>query len=638
MPSELLHRFEYDGKHFAIDPETCFCFECDAISRDVLDHYPHTPANRVLHLLAAKHDAKELHEVIGELEWLRATKSILAPPGKEDVQKFIQVERGLKRLSIVLARDTPEPKRGLFRGKTPSTSTGIPAIARDAVAVLLSRSGAQDDLEIRFIENLRIHDPDLIASLCTYALKMARLAGKNLTASICVTNLEIVKPPQALQGHTIGARLAFKDPSDVPTHADAFARAIPATLARLAKAIQPDAAEVTGAVTVRPGHPEFHGAVEELDKAGFGIVELDMVTPFVANPKLDPNAMLAGLTETAVYYAQRLLKQNYFRLDPIASLFWRIYNGTPQPRIDPIGTNEAAIDADGNVYPSAHLLGVDEFRLGSVADGVFDNEAVSRFDDVGALTTRGCLHCWARNLCGGGMATVHWALSGSFREPSPAWCEAQRAWMEAAVSAFNVLRAEGINFERIHTVLGKRTKPSLFTIARAALTMTIGVRPIEEADARMLTQWENWSEAAYFLFNESGILLATQYDREMDSLHPNKLEQELILTRRDGTPFGLFKLKPAPCPQTAQGALYMRDENDYAAESVRKGFRAILKEASAQQAVRALTIPAAVHEHALAAFLEALGFTRAGVQCEALYLHGAYHDVALYTLTTAAIT
>jgi len=167
--------------------------------------------------------------------------------------------------------------------------------------------------------------------------------------------------------------------------------------------------------------------------------------------------------------------------------------------------------------------------------------------------------------------------------------------------------------------------------------MTIGVRQIEEADAEMLTKWENWNESAYFLCNETGVVLATKYDREMESLHPRGVDQELVLIRKNGDPFGLLKVRPEQLPGAATASVYMRNGADYAAESIRKGFRAILKEAGAQQSIRRLTVPVSPKEQGLAAFLEAVGFKREGVLREALYLHGAYHDVTVYSITTDAL-
>lgn len=636
MSGELLHRFELGDKRYVIDPETCFCFECDAISWDVLEYYPQTSINRIVHLLRDKHDAAELLEVIGELEWLRATKSILPIPKQEDLKKKFEVERGVRTLSIRLSRDASEaeaPRRGWFGQKPGAAVPKACDIATAAIGLLLSRSEAQKDLRLEFVEDGYVHDPELIGALCAQALKAARLAGKNLTVAVRVADAQVAKPPQALDGHTLGFTLELQDASEAAKYVRALAKEGASSLSAWAKAVEPGADGVSGRVVIRPNHPEFGGAVEVLDEAGFGVIELDMDGAYVAHPELDPAAMLDGVSQAAHYYANRLLKHHYFRLDPIGALFWRIYQGEPRSRSDPSGTNELAVDERGDVYPSMRFLGIAAFCAGSLASGSIDESRLKQFEDVGALTTVGCPNCWARNLCGGGSAAVHYALTGSFRTPNLRWCDAQRAWMGAAVSAFNVLSSAGVNFTRVYKTLGRTAKPSLFTMARAAFRMSIGVRPIEESDAQTLTDWENWNPGAYFTCHEAGTLLATRYDREMDSLHPRGIDQELVLIRKDGTPFGLLKVRPDRMPGLALAWVYLCDEADYAAEGVRKSFRFILKEAGTQQqGLRRLIVPATPFEKPLETFLESVGFERAGVQREALYLHGAYHDVTLFAI------
>jgi len=77
MHGAALHRFELNGKRYAIDPETCFCFECDEICWDVLALYPHETISRIVHELKQKHSEREVYEVVGELEWLRRTAETL---------------------------------------------------------------------------------------------------------------------------------------------------------------------------------------------------------------------------------------------------------------------------------------------------------------------------------------------------------------------------------------------------------------------------------------------------------------------------------------------------------------------------------------------------------------------------------
>jgi uncharacterized protein len=642
MPKPLIHRFEEGGRRFAIDPETCFCFECDEISWDVLEYYPLTTVNRIFHELSGKHSQREISEVVGELEWLRATKSIFAAPKLEDLRKQYEGEPGLKFLAVRLPKptvDEPTMKRGWFGGQgTAVHSNKARDVARDALALLLGRAGTQNDLRIEFIETETIAQPEALADACVHALRAAALAGKKMTSAVHVTGVKLAKPPASLEGHSISVKLELRDTAHATEALRGLSKALPdATLAKLSKALQPGLEGVSGRIVVRPGHPNFGDVVPELDKAEFKVMELDMEGAYVDNPQLTPASMLDGLSRSAVYYAQQLLKHHYFRLDPIASLFWRIYDGAPLRRADPIGVNELAVDQDGAIYPSWRLMGDEAFRVGTLEGGKLNEEALAAYENLGSGAIAECRRCWARNLCGGGSSAVHAALSGSVRKPHEAWCNAQRSWMGAAVSAFNLLSSQGVNFARVYNTLTPSAKPSLFTMLRAAMGMTIVMRPIEEADAEMLVRWENWDESAYFLFNERGTLLATKYDREMDSIHPQSLDMEMILVRKTGQPIGLLKFRPDRVPGVANAWLYLRRTEDYAADDIRKGFRFLLKQAGTQQGLRRIVVPAAAHEKPLQDFLTALGFAKAGTQREALYLHGKYHDVNLYTVSPESL-
>lgn len=643
MPREALHRFEEGGRRFAVDPETCFCFECDDVSWDVLAYYPQASVQRVLHDLGDRYERKELEEVLGELEWLRSTKAILPAMTADKFAKAFQVERGVRRITVRLPNETQqveERRRGWFGGATKTFSNPARELGRDAVALLLSRSLEQRQLTLAFQTTPQALNPDLVADLCDYAIRMGRLSGKELTATLHLTDVALDGAPEALNGHDVSVQLDVSDPEALARHLRPLASGDRFSLTRLAKAIQPDAPGVTGRVVVCPGHASFADVVPALHEAGFRVIELDLDGAFIAHPDLDPAAVMAAQRECAVYFAKCLLARRYFRLDPITALFYRIHEGKPIARIDGAGTNELAVDADGVVYPSWRLIGAPEFALGQVRDGRIDEDQVRRFEDVGALTTAPCMTCWARNLCGGGCVAVHHALSGSFRRPHAAWCDAQRSWMSAAVSAFNLLSAQGVDFSPIYAQLsGKRgggLRLSLWSMARAALQMTVSMRPLEESDAEMLVRWENWNDAGYFTFNPRGVLIATVYDREMDALHPQSLDQEMVLTRRDGAPIGLVRIGPdMQHAGLVHVSVFLRDPALYAAEDIRKGFRLLVQEAAKQQEFRRALAYAPDREPALQGFLEAIGFERAGAMREALYLHGDCHDVGVYALTFA---
>lgn len=636
MAGVAIHRFERNGRRFAIDPESCFCFECDAISWDVLEHYPHETIARIVHLLGERYDPREIHEVIGELEWLRATKSILRRENTKEMEGQFRPERGLKRVTLRLPAVAPAERRTWFAGAKDAPAAGgeLAALGRDAAALLLNRSGQQRELTLVIAQSERFGHEDVIVSVMGEAVRAAALAEKTLRLEAAIDGLPLERLSPALQDHALALVLDFGGAAreDLAAAVKACARADLSHVARIAKAVK-DIPGVRARIVLRPRRADFAAAVEELRNAGFTHIEIDIDGALAADSGLDPAAMMAGLHEAAGVYANQLLRGTYYRLDPIADLFWRIYEGKPMPRADGAGVTELTVDADGAVYPEPLLAGREEFRAGRLSDGTVDGGLLARFDNVGSATTGVCRRCWARNLCGGGRAAVHHALTGSIRTPEPAWCAAQREWMQAAVSAFNVLSSNGVNFARMYQSLQPNPRPSMLTMVRAALSLTVVMRPIEEADAPMLVQWENWTEAAYFLFNETGLLLATHYDREMDSLHPSGFDLETMLARKDGSPVGLLKVRPGQTPGTATAWMYIRNPADRAAADIRKGVKTLLVEAAKHQQLRRLTVFALESESGLHGFLEAIGFVREGVQREAVFLHGGYFDVAYYGMT-----
>ncbi len=637
MPREAIHRFEYNGRRYAIDPETCFCFECDDISWDVLAQYPHTPVNQIFHELESKHDIRELHEVLGELEWLRATKAILPAPGKERIAKEFEVSGGLNRLSIELPEEQTADERARrqwFRGKDKPAAPDARGRAQRAANLLLNRSASQRNLRLEFVEPQGLRRIDLMIACCDEARRAARLAGKNLTVSVHTPDAAYANLPPALSGHAIGWRLLVEPSADLDAALNHVSGNAASTLERLARAAQQTPEGVSLTVIARPNHKDFGGVAEALHGMGFPAIELDMDGAYVANPSLTPSEMLGGLSQNAVYYAGQLLQHRYFRLDPIAPLFHRIYEGAPEPRSDPAGLHELAVAADGRIYPSPRFFGNEAFAVGAIDHGEIDEDRLAGFEDVGSRTTGPCRRCWVRNLCGGGPAAVHYALTGSYRTPHEPWCEAQREWTAAAVSAFNLLSAEGVNFTRVYQSLARtNSKPSLFTMVKAAFRMSVGMRPLSEADAPMLVEWENWREAAYFLYREQALLMATEYDREMDALHPQGADQEFMLMRRDGgQPMGLLRVRLAAVPETADAWLWLKDEKDYTDSGVQKGLQHLLKEASQQQAISRVTVPALERETGLNVLMSALNAEHAGTVREGCYLHGAYEDVQIYLL------
>jgi len=622
MARSPLHRIERDGRRFVLDTDTCFCFECDGISWDVLEHYPGTPTNQIAHLLREAHPAAEVEEVIGELEWLRSTKSILPLKKPKEQIEALELRPGLRQVDVVL-------------GGTEGPGLAPGALCDAALTLLLGRSAPGDAL------GLAVQIPDVAAAGLWLkdwgrrAFATARVAGKQLSLTVAHIDALRSRPDTKLAGHGLDVTHTVSSPESLEACLGPWIKAQGGSLAKMARAAA-GAADVEVGARITPGHGDFAGAVSHVQAQGFARIEIDVPGAYAGNAGGDMAGLTHGMEAVAVYYAKQLLKKNYFRLEPVAGLFHQIYEGTARPRADQSGTHVLAVDATGDIYPSRYFIGAADYRLGNLFSGDFDEVRRGEFDDLGSLTTSPCGSCWARNLCGGGHSAIHHALSGAIRRPEAAWCERQRDWFGAAIAAFNLLSAEGVDFSRLYRGLRPGKRPSLWGMARAALTMKVGLRPIEEADAPLLTRWENWSEATYFLGNEYGLFLATRYDREMDSLHPRGIEQEFMIVSRRGEPLGLLKVRPDRLPGVARVWLFLHDAGGYRDGGLRSSLSRILQEAAGQESFSTLIAASGPGDGDLGELLCAIGFVPLGTERDALFLHDAYHDIALYRMALQA--
>lgn len=600
-----LHRFERGGTRFAMDPDTVFCFQCDDISWDVLESYPGAHANRIAHELGSKHDSRVVHEVIGELEWLRISKSILQPV---DFQASLKALDEFSHLVCVEA-------------DLDGASAVAPELLDGAARLLALRSGPKGGLTLRVRWPASNTPPNAqLLDAITRSANNAAWAGKKVDIEFRVIGVNLRQPSITIDLCLPIPSATFEYPAEL--NRDGFADL--RTVVRIVD-------KFPGARLVwRPRANNVAETMKTICDAGLLRLEIDVEGAYLhAGPDGTP-AMADALSEAARWYAEYLAKGGRARVEPFAELFRRVHAGDPRPRMDETGVRSLFIQPDGSVYPSEHFV-EPTYRVGNVITGEWNEDASLPFGDLGYPITAGCARCWARNVCGGGYAAIHRARTGAMRGPDPTWCDAHRAFLESAIAAFHAIAGAGLDYGRLHAHLGSAEGPGLLTRARVVLGPGIGLRPLREADAALLTRWESWRRAAYFLLNERNVLTGHQYAREMDALHPLPHEHEFVIVRRDGDPAGLLRLRPG-CSGTIDFYLYLHAENDYADKRMRKGLEGMLAQAFGEQHRRRVLLYSAPWEQPLRGLAESAGFRPSGPLRDALFTRGRYHDVLVHEL------
>jgi radical SAM protein with 4Fe4S-binding SPASM domain len=595
-----------------MDTANCFCFECDAITRDVLEYYPHEPVNRVLYLLKDKHPEKELLEVIGELEYLRVTKAILTPENDRKWMEEAQKTAALKRLTLC------------------STTEGTAALVEESLPFLLGRSGTETELTLilRCTGGGKGLDEEALATL-QRGVDAARAAGKRLSLEldIPIVTKDLHYPDCAFRG-----LLPLADLPVIKVVREVLWIQNTLKSRKFLEAL--NAVEGVGPLqlVVQPGTAKFSELFKTVSGLGFRNILLDLPHLWMNRPDLQPGEVAAALTQCTQDFANLLLRNEQCYFEPVGSLFKAIRDGEPCLQRDPAVLSSLAIAEDRAVYPSVEFLLAGKCSLGNLTTGTMDDTRWDEFHRTGVLQRSECLRCWAQGLCGGGHTAIHFSRSGAAHRVDPHWCEVQRQWIQLAIALFTPLSASTASFDPPATgSSGAGQKIKWGTALKALFTDHILARPLQEADAPWRVRWENWNDAACFLCTETSILTTTIYDREMDATHPRSGIQEYVLTEKNGTPCGLIKMQHDPIRQLGHLWLYMHEPASYGRPALVTTLKKLMDQLAGLPRLRHLLVFATEKETELMATLEILGFQKAGIQREALYRRGRYESVQVFS-------
>ena len=99
-----------------------------------------------------------------------------------------------------------------------------------------------------------------------------------------------------------------------------------------------------------------------------------------------------------------------------------------------IGKGFAGITVNGDIYPCHRFAGLEDMRLGNIADyrsGVCNDYHRSIVDSLPE-----CMSCWARYYCGGGCFYLNKATRGDMRLPWELDCRERKAMYESLIHVY----------------------------------------------------------------------------------------------------------------------------------------------------------------------------------------------------------
>jgi uncharacterized protein len=97
------------------------------------------------------------------------------------------------------------------------------------------------------------------------------------------------------------------------------------------------------------------------------------------------------------------------------------------------GHEYMAVTPEGDLFPCHQFVGRDKFKLGTVWDGVSNQDMVDGFREAHIYNKTKCRNCWAKFHCGGGCHANAEFANGSIAEPYLVGCELEKKRLECAI-------------------------------------------------------------------------------------------------------------------------------------------------------------------------------------------------------------
>ncbi len=106
------------------------------------------------------------------------------------------------------------------------------------------------------------------------------------------------------------------------------------------------------------------------------------------------------------------------------------------------GHEYIAVTPEGDIYPCHQFVGNEDFKMGSVMDGSFDEDIKNTFMRSNVYTKEACSECFAKFYCSGGCPANAYNFNKDIDKPYKLACDMERKRVECALAIAACLSEE----------------------------------------------------------------------------------------------------------------------------------------------------------------------------------------------------
>lgn len=444
----MIHKFKAKDICILLDTNSGGVHVIDDVTFDLLDHaeppFEKECPKNVMDILKENYTEEEIKEAYADILELYDNKLLYSDDVYGDYSKTV-VESPIKAMCLHISHDCN------LRCKYCFASTGdfgkgrklMPfEVGKAAIDFLLEKSVGRENLEVDFFGGEPLMNFDVVKQIVEYARSKEEEYHKNFRFTITTNGMlldddtiDYINKEMYNVVLSIDGRKEVNDRMRVRVDGSGCYDRILPKFKKLVDGRGDKEYYVRGTYTKY--NLDFSEDVMHLYEAGFDEISVE---PVIESPEEAYAITEEDLDQIYAEYDKLVERIGAIRKSGKHINFFHFMIDLDQgpcviKRLRGCGSgNEyVSITPDGDIYPCHQFVGHDEYKMGNIEEGTFNNDIKKEFAGCHVYSKPACQECWARFYCSGGCNANNFVFNGDIHKAYELSCKIQRKRIECAI-------------------------------------------------------------------------------------------------------------------------------------------------------------------------------------------------------------
>lgn len=441
----MIHKFSKNGVYVVLDVNSGAVHVIDELVYDILDHYPEKTSSETIEALTPKYKSEDIESAVSEIQYLIDNEQLYSKDTYIKNLEFKNRKPVVKAMCLHIAHDCNIrckycfASQGDFEGDRSLMSFEV---GKKALKFLVDHSGNRRNLEVDFFGGEPLMNFDVVKQLVTYGRSLEAENNKlfrfTLTTNGVLLTDEIIDYVNEHMDNVVLSIDGRKDVNDLMRYTVNGKGTYDLIVPRFKKLIEKRGNKnyyVRGTFT--KFNIDFAKDVIHMADLGF---KSTSVEPVVAMPDNDYALTENDLETICDQYdllADEMIKRHKTKDD--FSFFHFMLDLSQGPCVVKrlsgcgAGSEYVAITPEGDIYPCHQFVGDEDFKIGSLIDGSYDNHLSHEFKEAHVYNKEKCKTCWAKFYCSGGCHANAYNFNNDINVPYDLGCEMEKKRLESSL-------------------------------------------------------------------------------------------------------------------------------------------------------------------------------------------------------------